>query len=151
LIEIQRQNVRVLFVWRKKWDFYLRYYKTKKFLFFYFKNALFAYFLTFSFFFFFIYIFYKMIKKFNLICFQLGEDLEIGKFKYSIQGGVLGVKTPTFLGNFFNLLGIYKKKKIPKPPLNFPFHTKMFQNPSLEKFLDMPLKFNLTPILSPGI
>jgi len=43
-----------------------------------------------------------------------------------------------FLEKFFNLLGFFKKK-IAKPPLNFPVHTKKIQNPSLEKFLDTPL------------
>jgi len=41
-----------------------------------------------------------------------------------IQGWVLGVKTPTFLGIFHSLEGFFKKK---------------ITNPSLEKFLDTPL------------
>jgi len=55
-----------------------------------------------------------------------------------IQGGVLGVKPLSFLGNFSNVLGFFNKK-IPKPPLKFPVHTEKFQNPSLKKFLNTPL------------
>jgi len=53
-----------------------------------------------------------------------------------IQGGIGEGFSP--FGNFFSVLWFFKKK-IPKPPLNFPVHTKKFQNPSLEKFLDTPL------------
>jgi len=66
-----------------------------------------------------------------------------------IQGGILGVKTPTLFGNFFNFLGFFKKK-IPKLPLNFPFHAKIFQNPYLEKFLYTPLIW-VTDAFSPLI
>jgi len=52
-----------------------------------------------------------------------------------IQGRVFGVP---LIEIFFNLLGFFKKK-IPKPPLNFPVHTKKFQNPSLQIFLGTPL------------
>jgi len=55
-----------------------------------------------------------------------------------IQRGVLVDKTPTLFGNFFQFARVFKTK-IPKSPLNFPFHTKIFQNPSHEKFLDTSL------------
>jgi len=53
--------------------------------------------------------------------------------------GFWGLKPLPFLGNFFNFLGVLIKKT-QTPPLNFPFYTKIFQNPSLEKFLDTPLR-----------
>jgi len=54
-----------------------------------------------------------------------------------IQGGVLGVKTPTLFGKFFQLArGFYEK--IPKPPLNFPFYTKNFKTPALKNFSIRP-------------
>jgi len=54
-----------------------------------------------------------------------------------IQGGVLGVKTPTLFGKFLQFARVFNKK-ILKPLLNFPFHTKIFQNPSLKKFWIRP-------------
>jgi len=48
-----------------------------------------------------------------------------------------GFKAPTLFGKFFQFARGFKKKN-PKTPLNFPFYIKIFQNPSLEKFLDTP-------------
>jgi len=50
--------------------------------------------------------------------------------------GFWGSKPLPFFGFFLSLLGFFKKK--PQPPLYFPFHIKIFQNPSFEKFLDTP-------------
>jgi len=51
-----------------------------------------------------------------------------------VREGFWGSKLPFFEKFFFNLLGFFKKK--PQTPLNFPVHSRKFQNPSLEKFLD---------------
>jgi len=51
-----------------------------------------------------------------------------------IQQGSGAYSGRGFGGNFFNLLRFLRKI-----PLNLPFHTKIFQNPSLVKFLDTPL------------
>jgi len=57
---------------------------------------------------------------------------------YSERG--FGDQTPPpFLRKIFNLLG-FLKKKMPKPPLNFPVHTKKFLKPLLFKNLDTPLE-----------
>ena len=58
-----------------------------------------------------------------------------------IQGGVLVVRKLPFLGNFFSLIGFLRKSN--KPPLNFPFYTKIFKKPSLEKFLNTPLGWGI--------
>ena len=50
-----------------------------------------------------------------------------------------GVKTPTSLKNFFNLLG-FLEKKIANPLKTFSVHTKKFESPPpLEKFVATPL------------
>jgi len=57
-----------------------------------------------------------------------------------IQGGVLGVKTPTLFGNFFQSARVFKEKKIQTPPP--PKFSRPYKNilkPFLKKFLDTPL------------
>jgi len=51
--------------------------------------------------------------------------------------GIWGSNPPPFFWEiFFDLLCLFFKKKIPKPLLNFPVHTKKNRNPSVGKFLD---------------
>jgi len=55
-----------------------------------------------------------------------------------IQGEVFGVKPPPppLLGKFFQFARV------------FPFHTRKFENPSLEKFLDTPLVISERPMFN---
>jgi len=74
------------------------------------------------------------------------------RFRYLLGRGVsgrgFGVKTPTLLGNFSNLLGVFNKK-IPKPPLKFPVHTKKISKPLPQKIFGnapAPRKLVIMPV-----
>jgi len=54
-----------------------------------------------------------------------------------IQGGVLGVKTPPFLGKYFQFARVFKEKN-PNPPLIFSSIQKNFKTPPSKNFWIRP-------------
>jgi len=53
-----------------------------------------------------------------------------------------GIPRDVFREGFLGVKSFLRKKS-QNPLKNFPFHTKIFQNPSLEKFLNTPLDIPL--------